>query len=68
MLRKVSRDKMPHEPFFQDFYTPADNYERLHIKDGRQGRRFHLGKILFLLFRIYTSLTSVSKPNILDAS
>ena len=56
---------------FSDFFTPADNYHFLLIQDGRQGRRFHLGKILFRLLRIYTSLTSVeyrSKSNILVAS
>ena len=71
----MSRDKLRQEPFSGFLYAARYLSTFTHyfplIQDGRQGRRFHLGKIFFRLLLIYTSITSVeyrSKPNILGAS
>ena len=60
----VSRDRLLHEQFLQDYVTPPENCQRLHIiyyyiQDRRRGRRFHLG----IYCSVYHVFASVQLPS-----
>lgn len=60
----VSRDRLLHEQFLQDYVTPPENCQGLHIiyyyiQDRRRGRRFHLG----IYCSVYHVFASVQLPS-----